>query len=398
MRRLPVRTLPRNGGKSWRLAVIGIALASAVMAGCSSGSAISTTTTSSATQSSTASGGSSDPYLAADLKAPAGALSGAGSTFDQPFFTKAFYEYNQKNSGVTVNYASIGSGGGIAQFQANTVNFGASDVPMSPADIAKATGGQVLQVPVDLGGEAISYNLPGVKTGLKLTPSVLADIFLGKITTWNNSAIKKLNPSVTLPSNSITTVHRSDGSGTTYIFTNYLSTVSPAWASGPGTGKSVSWPSGIGGQGNEGVAGAIQQTPYSVGYVELAYALQNKFTYAAIQNSAGVFLLPSLASVAADAAQKPNITAVDFSIVNQPGAASYPISGYSWALVYELQKSTTTGTTLVKVLDWLSHAPGQAVAASLDYVPLPANIQALARSTLLQVTGPDGKTVLLTDK
>ena len=337
-----------------------------------------------------------DPYIKADVKAPAGALTGAGSTFDQPLFTKAFFAYNKLNSGVTVNYASIGSGGGIAQFQANTVNFGASDVPMSPADISLAKGGQVLQVPVALGGEAISYNLPGVKTGLKLTPAVLSGIFLGTIKNWNASAIKKLNPKVKLPSNPIVTVHRADGSGTTYIFTDYLSSVSPAWMSGPGTGKSVNWPGGVAGQGNEGVAGLIQQTPYSIGYVELAYALQNNFTYAAIRNAAGKYVLPSKATVAADAAQKPNVTTVDFSIVNQPGVASYPISGYSWALVYQLQKSATTGATVVKVLDWLSHAPGQAIASSLDYVPLPANIQALARSTLLQVTGPDGKTVLLT--
>lgn len=343
-------------------------------------------------------GKTTDPYIAADLKAPGSALTGAGSTFDQPLFTKAFFEYNQQNSGVTVNYASIGSGGGIAQFQANTVNFGASDVPMTPADIAKATGGQVLQVPVALGGEAISYNLPGVKTGLKMTPSVLAGIFLGTIKTWNDPALKKLNPGVKLPSNAITTAHRADGSGTTYIFTDYLSTVSPAWASGPGTGKSVNWPNGVGGQGNEGVAGIVKNTPYSVGYVELAYALQNSFTYAAIQNSAGQFLLPSLKTVAADAAQRPNITAVSFSIVNQAGASSYPISGYSWALVYQLQKNTTEGTAVVKVLDWLTHAPGQAVAKTLAYVPLPANIQALARSTLLQVVASDGKTVLLTTK
>ncbi len=337
-----------------------------------------------------------DPYLAADLQGASGSLTGAGSTFDQPFFTKAFYEYNQKNSKVTVNYASIGSGGGIAQFQANTVNFGATDVPMSPADIAGAKGGQVLQVPVALGGEAISYNLPGIKGGLKLTPSVLTSIYLGKITTWNNQAIKRLNPSLNLPSNKITTVHRADGSGTTYIFTDYLSTVSTDWENGPGAGKSVNWPNGVAGQGNEGVAGLIKDTPYSIGYVELAYAVQNQFTYAAIQNKAGKYVEPSAASVAADAAEKPNITAVDFSIVDQPGAKSYPISGYSWALVYQLQTNQQTGTTLVKVLDWLTHEPGQSIAGSLDYVPLPANIQQLARTTLLQVTGPDGKTILLT--
>ncbi|MGA2036700.1 MAG: phosphate ABC transporter substrate-binding protein PstS [Acidimicrobiales bacterium] len=338
---------------------------------------------------------STDPYAQTDLHAPAGTLTGAGSTFDQPFFTKAFYVYNQQNSGVTVNYDSIGSGGGIQQFQAETVNFGASDVPMSPVDIAAAKGGQVLQVPVALGGVSISYNVPGVKSGLKLTAKVLTDIFLGNVKTWNDSEIKSLNPGVDLPSNPITTVYRSDGSGTTYIFTNYLSTVSPAWSSGPGTGKSVSWPVGVGEKGNEGVAGFIKTTPYTIGYVELAYALQNSFTYAEVENAAGKFVSPSLASVAADASQKPDITAVDFSIVNEPGAASYPISGYSWALVYELQKNQALGTTLVDALDWLTHA-GQAQAQALDYVPLPANIQQLARSTLLQMTGPDGKTRLLT--
>jgi len=338
-----------------------------------------------------------DPYITQDLKAPGGALTGAGSTFDAPFFTKAFYDFNQKIPSVTVNYAAIGSGGGIGQFQAKTVNFGATDVPMTPADVAKATGGQVLQVPVALGGVAIAYNLPGVKSGLKLTPSVLTSIFLGNIKTWNDPAIKKLNPKVSLPSAAIQTVHRADGSGTTYIFTNYLSVVSPAWASGPGTGKSVSWPNGTGGQGNAGVAGAIQQTPDSIGYVELSYALQNNFTYAAIKNAAGKYVLPSLSSVAAAAAQKPNVTTVDFAIVNEPGAKSYPISGYSWALIYQLQPDATAGKLLVDILDWLTHAPGQAVASSLQYVPLPANIQTLARSTLLQVTGPDGKTVLLTN-
>ncbi len=342
------------------------------------------------------SGAPVDPYVAADAKAPAGTLTGAGSTFDQPLFTKAFYVYNQQNSGVKVNYASIGSGGGIAQFQATTVNFGATDVPMSPADISLAKGGQVLQVPVALGGVSISYNLPGVKGGLKLSPAVLTAIFSGTIKNWNDPKIKKLNPKVKLPAKPIVPVHRADGSGTTYIFTNYLSTVSSAWSKGPGTGKSVSWPGGVAGQGNEGVAGLIQQTPYSIGYVELAYALQNKFTYAAIGNPAGKFVLPSKASVASDAAQKPDVTTVNFSIVNQAGANSYPISGYSWALIYQLQKNLTTGTALVKIIDWTSHAPGQSVASSLDYVPLPANIQALARSTLLQVTGPDGKTILLT--
>lgn len=374
----------------WALPVTAVALAIG-LAACSSTPASTTTTA----KSSTGTTAPADPYAKTDLHAPAGTLTGAGSTFDQPFFTKAFYAYNQQNHGVTVNYASIGSGGGIQQFQANTVNFGASDVPMSPLDISKATGGQVLQVPVALGGVSISYNVPGVASGLKLTPKVLADIFLGNVKTWNDSEIKSLNPGVKLPSNPITVVYRSDGSGTTYITTNYLSTVSPAWSSGPGTGKSVSWPVGVGQKGNEGVAGFIHTTPYTLGYVELAYAIQNNFTYAKIQNAAGQFVSPSLSSVAADAAQKPDINSVNFSIVDQPGATSYPISGYSWALIYQLQKNTALGTTLVDLFDWVTHA-GQSQAHTLDYVPLPANIQQLARTTLLQVTGPDGKTQLLT--
>ncbi len=362
----------RRARRATRIVPLALAALGVFLAACSSSPSGST----SSTQASTAAS-SSDPYAQADLRAPAGTLTGAGSTFDQPFFTKAFYAYNQQNSGVTVNYASIGSGGGIQQFQAQTVNFGASDVPMSPVDISKATGGQVLQVPVALGGVSISYNVPGVRSGLKLTPKVLAEIFLGTIKTWNDPAIKSLNPGVSLPSNQIQTVYRSDGSGTTYIFTNYLSTVSSAWATGPGTGKSVSWPVGVGEKGNEGVAGFIHTTPYTIGYVELAYAIQNNFTFAKIQNAAGDFVSPSLSSVAADAAQKPDITAVDFSIVNEGGATSYPISGYSWTLVYELQKNQALGSTLVHVLDWLTHA-GQAQAKSLDYVPLPANIQQLA--------------------
>lgn len=342
----------------------------------------------SSSSSGTASG-TSDP----DLSGPSASLTGAGSTFDQPFFTRAFYDYNQKNSGVTITYASIGSGGGIAQFQAQTVNFGASDVPMSASDIAKAKGGTVLQVPVALGGVSISYNLYGVKGGLKLTGQVLAEIYMGQVKTWNDPAITALNPGVTLPSQAITVIHRSDGSGTSYIFTNYLSTVSPAWSSGPGTGKTVKWPVGLGGKGNEGVAGLVKEVAGSIGYVELAYALQNNFTYAAIQNAAGSWVEPSLATVAADAAQKPTVSSTDFSIVNEMGSNSYPISGYSWVLIYQTQTNTNNGTALVKVLDWLTHA-GQADAQALNYVPLPPNIQQLARTTLQMIVDSSGKQLL----
>jgi phosphate transport system substrate-binding protein len=356
---------------------------SVVLAACSSSKSPAATTGSTTPTSTTTA--PSDPQAAADLTTPSASLTGAGSTFDQPFFTKAFFEYNRVNSKVTVNYASIGSGGGIAQFQANTVNFGASDVPMSATEIAAAKGGQVLQVPVALGGEAISYNLSGVASGLKLTGTVLADIYLGKVTSWNDPEIATLNPGVKLPSQKITVVHRSDGSGTTYIFTDYLRTVDPVWASGPGKGKSINWPVGLGGKGNEGVAGLVSQTPGAIGYVELAYALQNSFHFAQMQNAAGQYVSPTLQTVAADAAQKPTVSATDFSIVNEQGANSYPISGYSWSLVYANQTNASNGQTLAKVLDWLTHA-GQAQAASIDYVPLPANVQQLARQTILQMT------------
>lgn len=373
-----------------RMLVPAVVLAVLTVAGCGSSSKSGTSSTtaggSGSTSATTGAPSSGDAQVTADLKTPQVALTGAGSTFDQPFFTRAFFEYNKQNSKLTVNYASIGSGGGIAQFQASTVNFGASDVPMSATEVAAAKGGTVLQIPVALGGEAISYNVSGVAKGLKMTGSVLADIYLGKVTSWNSPEIASLNPGVKLPNEKITVIHRSDGSGTTYIFTDYLNTVSPAWASGPGKGKSVNWPVGLGGKGNEGVAGLVSQTPGAIGYVELAYALQNNFTFCQMQNADGTYLYPSLQTVAADAAQKPNVTAQDFSIVDEHGANSYPISGYSWGLVYAGQSSASTGEALAKVLDWMTHAPGQAQAQAIDYVPLPANIQQLARQTIMQIT------------
>lgn len=328
-----------------------------------------------------------------DLLTPKASLTGAGSTFDQPFFTSAFYAYYGLNPSVSVAYASIGSGGGQAQFEADTVNFGASDVPMTASQLAKDTGGPALQIPVALGGEAISYNLPGIKGGLHLTGPVIADIYLGKIKNWHDPAITKLNPGVKLPNMRITVVHRSDGSGTSYIFTNYLGVISKAWADGPGIGELPDWPVGVGGKGNEGVAGEVKDIKGSIGYVELDYALENKFTYAAVQNAAGKWLLPSLATVAADAAEKPNVTSTNFAIVNEPGANSYPISGYSWGLVYQKQTNTDTAIALAKVLDWLTHA-GQTYAKALDYVPLPANIQNLARATIEKIQTPSGDEAL----
>lgn len=369
----------------------GIVIGGIALAACGSTSAKPTAVGASATA--TAVGASATPSGPNDLNPPGASLTGAGSSFDNPYFTSAFYEYNKLVPSTTVTYASVGSGGGIAQFQANTVNFGASDVPMQASDLAKDTGGAALQIPIALGGEAISYNLYGVKTGLHMSGTVLAQIFLGQITNWDDPAIAALNTGVTLPNEAITVVHRSDGSGTTYIFTNYLSVVSPAWAAGPGTGKSVSWPVGVGGAQNAGVAGEIAEVPGSIGYVELAYALQNNFTYCAMENAAGDYVSPSLTTVAADAAQVPNVTSTNFAIVNQMGAQSYPISGYSWVMVYQNQPNLSTGVTLAKMLDWLSHA-GQQYAQALSYVPLPANIQQLARTTILMMVGPSQQVLL----
>src|SRR6266581_943618 len=262
----------------------------------------------------------SGPDTAASVVAAASAgghaptLTGAGSTFDAPF------------------YSAVGSSAGIAAFSAGQVDFGASDVPMTAREQAAAKGGPITQVPVALGGEGVVYNL-SLPAGarLHLTGPVLAAIFLGQITRWNDPAVTALNPRVSLPPARINVVHRSDGSGTTYIFSNYLSSVDPAWAAKVGTGKILHWPAGEGAEGNGGVAAAVNRTSFSIGYVEQAYSQGLLLPFAAIRNQAGHFVVPSTQTVAADAAQKPGITPADFSIVNEPGAASYPISGYSWA-------------------------------------------------------------------
>ena len=321
-------------------------------------------------------------------------LTGAGSTFDAPFFAVAFAKYQQQHPGVTISYAVVGSSAGIAAISAKRVDFGASDVPMNASELTAAQGGSITQVPVDLGGEGIAYNL-SLPAGarLHLTGPVLAAIYLGQITHWNDPALTALNPGITLPDAPITVVHRSDGSGTTYIFSNYLSSISPAWAAKVGTGKTLDWPAGEGAEGNGSVATDVFRTPFSIGYIEQAYSLGLTLPFAAIRNQAGNYVTPSTQTVAADAAQKPAITPTDFSIVNQPGATSYPISGYSWALVYTHQQNQATGQALVTMLDWLTHA-GQAYAAANGYVPLPAQIQQLAHTMLQQITGPTGTQLL----
>ncbi len=321
-------------------------------------------------------------------------LTGAGSTFDAPFFAVAFAKYQQLHPSVTISYSVVGSSAGIAAISAQQVNFGASDSPMNASELAAAKGGPITQVPVDLGGEGIAYHL-SLPAGarLHLTGPVLAGIYLGQITRWNDPAITALNPGITLPPASITVVHRSDGSGTTYIFSNYLSTVSPAWASKVGTAQKLNWPVGEGAEGNAGVASTVFSTPFSIGYIEQAYDQGLLLPFAAIRNQAGNYVIPSAQTVAADAAQKPAITPTDFSIVNEPGTASYPISGYSWALIYTRQPSQATGMALVAMLGWLTH-DGQAYAAANGYVPLPPQIQQLADAMLQQVTGPAGTHLL----
>jgi phosphate transport system substrate-binding protein len=365
---------PRHATRTLALATAALTLA---IAGCT---ASSTTSTPAVTARAT-------PAVAG----PGVRLYGAGSTFDAPFFTLAFARYHQRNPSVSVRYAAVGSSAGIAAFSAGRVGFGASDVPMTTAQQAAAHGGTPLQVPVDLGAVVVAYNvlLPG--TGhLRLTGPVIAQIFMGQITRWDDPAITSLNPGVSMPGEPITVVHRSDGSGTTYIFSNYLSSVDPAWAARLGASTKIRWPVGLGAKGNPGVATAISRTSFSIGYVERSYSRGPRLAFAAVRNQAGDFTTPTTTAVAADAAQKPAVSPADFSIVNEPGAQSYPISGYSWVLVYRNQPSVSVGRALVALLDWLTRS-GQAYAAEANYVPLPPQIQQLARSTLAQVTGPGGK-------
>jgi phosphate transport system substrate-binding protein len=310
---------------------------------------------------------------------------GAGSSFDFPFFSKAFYAYTEKHPDITVNYQSIGSGGGIQQFTARTVDFGASDVPMDAKELSRAKDA-VLQIPITLGGAGVAYNLPGIDKGLHLTREIVADIYLGKIAKWDDAAIAKLNPGVKLPNMAITVVHRSDGSGTTYIFSDFLSHVSAEWKEKVGTGKDVQWPapSSVGGKGNEGVAGLVKQTPGGIGYVELAYLLENKLSYALLQNKAGKFLYPAVDTVAAAAATKPDVSSTNFSIVDADCAECYPVSGYSWVMLYQKPKDDARGKLVKQIMTWLATA-AQPIAESVDYVPLPANVQKQALSVLGQM-------------
>lgn len=302
------------------------------------------------------------------------ALNGAGATFPAALYSKWFNDY-EKVGGVKVNYQSIGSGGGIKSIQDQTVDFGATDGPMTDDQLKDAKGGKVLHVPAALGAVVVTYNLPGITTPLQFTPDTISGIFLGKIAKWNDPKIAADNPGVSLPNQDITTVHRSDGSGTTYIWTDYLSTISPEWKSKVGTATSVDWPNGIGGKGNEGVAGEVKQNQYSIGYVELIYALQNKLGVGDVRNKSGKFVTPSLDSVTAAAAANADKVPADLraSIVDAPGDASYPISGFTWLLVYEKQTDQAKAIAVTRLLWWATH-DGQKANKDLGYAPLPDDI------------------------
>ena len=313
-------------------------------------------------------------------------ITGAGSSFDNPLFSKMFAVYYDATK-IQINYQSVGSGAGISQLTNKTVDFGASDAPMNSKQDSAAVA-PVLHIPVTAGAVVISYNLSEVKETLKFTPDIIANIFLGKITMWNDHAIAAANPGVKLPATPIVVAHRSDGSGTTAIFTSYLSKVSPDWQTKVGAGTAVNWPVGLGGKGNEGVSGLVKQTPGGIGYIELAYAIQNKMPYATIQNKAKKFIVPSIESVTAAA----NVTIpADGKVwmTNTDAPDGYPISGFSWVLLYKEQgyanRSLEQATQLVKLLNWMIHE-GQIYGADLHYAPLSKTAVTVGENLLKSAT------------
>lgn len=311
-------------------------------------------------------------------------LNGAGATFPYPIYSKWFNEYHKAHPEVQINYQSIGSGGGIRQVTAGTVDFGASDGPMTDEQLSQLKF-KLFHIPTVLGSVVPAYNISGVTGEIKFSPDVLANIFLGKITNWNDKAIAKDNPDLHLPDKPIIVVHRSDGSGTTYIFTDYLSKVSPDWKTQVGKGTSVRWPLGLGGKGNEGVAGEVRQMDGAIGYIELIYALQNKIAFGPVKNVAGNFVKASLESTTAAAASMKTMPA-DFrvSITNAPGADSYPISSFTWLLVPAQWKDATKGKVMVDFLNWMLDS-GEGMVKELDYAPLPANVAEKVRARIKEI-------------
>ncbi len=311
-------------------------------------------------------------------------LNGAGATFPNPIYSKWFSEYHKLHPDVQINYQPIGSGGGIRQVTAGTVDFGASDMPMKDQELKDAKV-KILNIPTVLGAVVPAYNIPGVSGEVKFTPEALAGIFLGKITKWNDKAITSANPGVNFPDKDIIVVHRSDGSGTSFIWTDFLSKVSPEWKGQVGSDTSVKWPLGMGGLHNEGVAGLIRQLPGSIGYVELIYAVQNNIPYGSVRNSSGVFLKATLEGVTAAAASAPKMPA-DFrvSITNAPGKDAYPISSFTWLLIPAQSKDAAKGKILADFLNWMV-SDGQKMTSALSYAPLPDNVVAKVKEAIKQV-------------
>ena len=308
-------------------------------------------------------------------------LTGAGATYPYPIYSKWISDYAAK-TGIKINYQAIGSGGGIRQLSEGTVDFAGSDAPMTDEEMAKAKGGPIIHIPSVLGAVVITYNLPEVTQPLNLSGDVVADIFLGKIKKWNDGRIASLNHGAKLPAKDILVVHRAEASGTTYIFSDYLTAVSSAWASGPGKGKELEWPVGLGGKGNDGVSGQVKQTPGTIGYVELAYANQNRLPVAKIKNAAGQYVVPAIESITAAAAaaveKLPLTTDYRVSIVNAPGAQAYPVSSFTWLLMYQKQADATKAKKLTDFLKW-ALTDGEGAAGALDYAPLP---EALSKQLL----------------
>ena len=326
--------------------------------------------------------------LALALAVPAFAqttLNGAGATFPNPMYQKWFSEYHKAHPDVQFNYQSIGSGGGIRQVLAGTVDFGASDGPMTDEQLSQFKGGKLFHIPTVLGAVVPAYHIPGVDGEVKFTPEALAGIFLGKITTWNDKAITASNPGVNFPNQTIIVVHRSDGSGTSYIFTDYLSKVSKEWADSVGKNTSVKWPTGLGAKGNEGVAGMIRQMDGAIGYIELIYAVQNKIPYGSVKNSGGAFVKASLQSVT-EAAGSVKTMPADFrvSITNAPGKDAYPISSFTWLLIPSQSKDAAKGKIINDFLNWMVDN-GQKMTADLSYAPLPENVATKVKDTIKQV-------------
>ena len=315
-------------------------------------------------------------------------INGAGATFPYPIYSKWFDVYAKENPGIKFNYQSIGSGGGIRMLSNRTVDLGASDAPLTDAQLADAPG-KILHFPSVMGAVVIAYNIPGFTGTMRLTGPVIADIFAGKITKWDDDKIKALNTTVAIPSTDIVVCHRSDGSGTSYIFTDYLSKVSSSWSSDPGKGTAVKWPAGLGGKGNEGVTALIQQTPGAIGYVELIYALNNHIPYAEIQNKSGAWVQASLEGVTAAASSSAGNMPDDFrvSITDAPGADAYPISSFTWLLVYQKQSNHEIGTQIVKFLHW-AISDGQKYTAELHYAPLPAAVVQKEEGQIKQIQVP----------